>query len=439
MTAFGHTTKARLGLIGLAITIGLSIEALAPAQPRVASITLDATVQHQTIIGWEAVVQAGQTDMPALFAEYQAELFDQAVFDLGLNRLRLEVKSRGRGNPFDLRNVDHEMELVVLPIKQRLEARNETLWLVATVVGNELDSDPVFFAAQVLALYEHLEGQYEIVPDSLEILEPDNFRWRSPQATAAALLAAAKLLESNGYEPYVIAPSSSCGVWHAFQYFGAMTDKVPELLTYVREFAYHRYCAPSDDELRQVAELGQRYGLLTSQLEHIGSGHEDLHADLKLANVAAWEQYTLAYPKCPVDDNGGAYYVISRCKGEAPVVNLGWRTRYLRQYFKYIRRGAIRIEATTTDADFDPVAFINTNGNYVVVIKATNAGQASIAGLPAGSYGVTYTNNQEAGAALQTVRIRAGQTLQTALPGPGVITVFATKVPSPRFVPGRWR
>jgi hypothetical protein len=113
----------------------------------------------------------------------------------------------------------------------------------------------------------------------------------------------------------------------------------------------------------------------------------------------------------------------------------------LPQYFKYIRRGAVRIEATSTKGDFDPVAFINTNSGYVVVVDAATGGQFTIIGLPAGRYGIQYTTDQEYKVDLPTMLLVASQELRSAIPASGVITIFAQD-PAPTFERSRelhWR
>ncbi len=57
-----------------------------------ANITLDPSTTHQTITGWSATAWAAQDSSPA-FDNYSDELFDLAINDLGLNRLRLEVRA----------------------------------------------------------------------------------------------------------------------------------------------------------------------------------------------------------------------------------------------------------------------------------------------------------------------------------------------------------
>jgi hypothetical protein len=61
---------------------------LAPAR----TITLDPGRTYQTISGWEAVAFALESTDPA-FPNFKDTLFDQAVNDLGVNHVRLEVRS----------------------------------------------------------------------------------------------------------------------------------------------------------------------------------------------------------------------------------------------------------------------------------------------------------------------------------------------------------
>src|SRR5204863_8594441 len=57
-----------------------------------ALITLNPKTKFQTISGWEATAEAG-AGASAAFPKYKDLLFNQAVNYLGINRLRLEIKS----------------------------------------------------------------------------------------------------------------------------------------------------------------------------------------------------------------------------------------------------------------------------------------------------------------------------------------------------------
>ena len=62
-------------------------------------ITVDPSTRYQTMTGWEATAEGGQNDV-ASYPAYRARLLDLAVNTLGINRLRVEVKS-GAENPVD--------------------------------------------------------------------------------------------------------------------------------------------------------------------------------------------------------------------------------------------------------------------------------------------------------------------------------------------------
>ena len=82
----------------------------------------------------------------------------------------------------------------------------------------------------------------------------------------------------------------------------------------------------------------------------------------------------------------------------------------------------MRIGATSSDAAMDPLAFLNRDGRYVVVVKAEAAGSLAVSGLPAGRYSMSYTT--EAGSSPETpITLAPGAPLQAAIPDRGVLTI----------------
>ena len=57
-----------------------------------AVITIDTDTTFQTITAWEATAWMGQDSNPNL-ANYSDEVLDLAVNELGLNRLRIEIRA----------------------------------------------------------------------------------------------------------------------------------------------------------------------------------------------------------------------------------------------------------------------------------------------------------------------------------------------------------
>jgi hypothetical protein len=434
------------------------------ASSRLGRVTVDAGTRFQTMTGWEATAQAGQDDSPA-FDVYRDRLFDAAVDDLGIERLRLGIRSGTENsrddwlafrsgqidqdrwrevrystvndnddptnlneNGFFFSQVDAVMEKVVLPMKQRLEARGRRLHLNATYTAFTHQirgglayhhDDPEEYAEFVEATYRHLQRQYGLVPDTWEIhLEPDNTLEWTPALVRAAMIAAGNRLQSMGITPRLVAPSTT-NMSNAVRYAdGIARAGVPRFWS---ELSYHRYVGVSLDALQALRARAEKWNLQTAMLEHIGADYEALHEDLAIGQVSAWQQYTLAFP---ASDNGGHYYSIDDEDLTRPRITLGSRTMFLRQYFRYIRRGAVRVRATSNHSDFSPLAFVNPDGTYVVVVKADRAGSFAIEGLRAGRYEVTSTTSRTADERLGSFSIGSGDLLQTAIADRGVLTVF---------------
>jgi len=298
-------------------------------------------------------------------------LFDLAVNDLGINRLRLEIKSgvenihdywsdyqAGRidykmwrclrystindnDDPLDINwkgfhfaQLDYLVDNLVLPTKRKVEENREKLFINLLYVAftdqiapgltyHHCDS-PEEYAEFVLATYLHLNDKYGWVPNAWEvILEPDNTPcWRGKQI-GEAIVASARRLEENGFAPRFIAPSTT-DMANVVPYFDAMR-RVPGVQRFVIEFSHHRYKNVSDLYLQEIGNRALEYGINTSMLEHIGSGHEDLHKDLKTGRASAWEQYALAYQRFspPTEDDCGKYQPINDSNPEEPKIIIG--------------------------------------------------------------------------------------------------------------------
>ncbi|HXF23207.1 MAG TPA: carboxypeptidase-like regulatory domain-containing protein [Gemmatimonadaceae bacterium] len=427
-------------------------------------ITVNPSVKYQTMTGWEATAEGGQNDI-ASYPAYRAQLLDLAVNTLGINRLRVEVRS-GAENPVDtwaeeqsgalsaadwrcqryatindnadpmvinpagfhFSELDATMNRLVLPMKALVEARGEHLYLNVEYVAFARQcsntpyahlNNPPEYAEFVLATYQHLQSTFNITPDSWEvILEPDNTGglWDGSMI-GRAIVAAGDRLKAAGFTPHFVAPSTM-SMTSAASYIDAMMA-VPGVQQYLKELSYHRYAGVSNDALAAIVTRANQYGLQTSMLEHIGSDYQDLYTDLTAGQNSAWQQYTLGYPG---SDGGGAYFIVG--SGNSPTVTMGSRTTYLMEYFRYVRAGAVRVGTSGGTDAAAPVAFINTNGGFVVVTKTTGAVTFRINGLPAGTYGVSYTTATASGSQLPNVTATAGNGVDVTMPAAGVITVY---------------
>lgn len=433
-----------------------------------AVITLDVATKYQTMTGWEATAQAGQDPIDtggANFAAFKDEVFDRAV-ELGINRLRVEIRSGAENTTdhwsqlqagtittaqwkplrypivnddadafhieptgFHFSQLDSVVNLIVLPMKQRVEALGEKLFINVNYVSflaaaaSLHASDPEEYAEFALATVQHLDTTFGIVPDTWEvILEPDNVTvWTGPTIGAAIARTAARFA-SSGYGSIKFVAPSNTNMTNAVTYFDQLIQ-VTGVAGTLSELSYHRYGGVSTASLQAIGQRAATYGIGTSMLEHIGSGVDDLYADLTTGMNSAWQQFTLAYPGTAVDD-GGKYFGVENPTTLTPTVVMMSRTRLLRQYFKFVRAGAVRFGATSTSGTFQPVAFTNVGGSVVVPVKASAAGSFDVDGLPAGTYGIKYTTATDYDMNLPDQTVFSGQRLSTSIPAAGVVTIY---------------
>lgn len=416
-----------------------------------ATITVDPNTSIQTIIGWEAVGETGQEDF-ADYADYKVSLLDQAVAD-GINRIKINMRANterqttpsvavnDNADPFDINDSGFIWTRVDLfagvadDIRDRLMAQGETCFIILGYVdfgaGNPFihANDDEEFAELMEAAFIHLNTTYGWVPDAVEIvLEPDhgsNSHWTATKLVNC-LLATQSRLAGHSWNPKFLVPSVTNGQNMA-TWWADMKAVGTTWLQYVDEASFHRYGSPSQAHLDANQSAAEADGKRLSMLEFADedADYTLLHADLKNQNIVAYEQFTLAYDNT---DNGNHYYVVNHT---THAVTIGSRTRYLRQYFKWIRRGAVRKGTSTDDANFDGLAFCNTGGNYTVVVKCAASGAVDIAGLPAGTYHIRYTTAAATLTDPGDQVITAGQDISTSIPAVGVLTVFADALKLP--------
>lgn len=424
-----------------------------PDRAESAVVTVDTLVRFQTMTGWEATAQAGQFD--PRFEGLKNSLFDLAVNELGINRLRVEIHA-GAENPIDcapsgkisesdgcprwvpindnddpqvinpagfhFTALDSIVAKVVLPMKERLEARGERLFVNLTYVAflnqspQTVHTQPAEYAEFILAAFLHLRDTFGLVPGAVEIiLEPDNVTaWGSGALIGSAIVATAARLAAAGFNPVFVAPSTA-DLGRATAYLDGIYS-VPGVQSLLGELAYHRYGGASSANLAALAQRAKAAGARTAMLEHIGSDVEDLYTDLTVGQVSAWQQYTLAFP---TPDNGGHY--LQTANG-SPV--LASRTRYLRQYFHYVRLGARRLGAQSSTSELRAVAFENVGGGLVVVMHTGPSGPVEVRGLRPGSYGVSVTTDDLTSVELGNSVVGAAGTLTFTAPSAGVITAY---------------
>jgi hypothetical protein len=436
------------------------------------TITLDPDTHFQTITGWESNTFILFRTAPG-FSSLRDTLLDIAVHDIGMNRIQLNVKSGventtdyyaiwvENGCPdwpdplyydwrynryatvndnedpnvinwdgFNFTEMDWEIENKVLPMKQRMEENGEDLHISLSYVGfaqqiqgggEYIHHDPpAEYGEFILAATLHMQNRWGLTPDSWEaIIEPDNVLQWDGTLIGQAIVEAGIRLAAHGIDAKFSAPSNT-DMGEAVVYFDDLIQ-VEGVLPYLEEISYHRYVNANPQNLQQIANRAVQYGLNTSMLEwwFDNATYEVLYEDLTLGRNSAWQGHAL--------DGLVTFDISDTTNIQIEVRDV---VKYNRQYFKYVRKGAVRIGASSNNGLLAPTAFVNSNGNYVVVVKAVLGSDFTVYGLPAGLYGIKYTTGSAGqpptayDVDLADVDVGVDGALSTGIPSGGLITIY---------------
>jgi O-glycosyl hydrolase len=419
--------------------------------PQTAAIAVDPAQRFQTINGWEAAVLASIQDWTRQTDAEIAQQLDLVVNDLGFTRVRLAIRAGTEGGDpksfspvndnrsagelnaaaFNWSILDAQMDRLVMPLRKLAAARGLPFYINLQYVDHTADTRFEHrgneYAEFMFAVFQHLQEKYRVVPNAIEIVnEPDNFAdWgRDDPRIGDAIAATASRLKAAGWTPDFIAPSTT-SMPNASRYLDTILRNSGARAA-LTEVAYHRY--NMDGDLAALAERAAGLGKRTSMLEAWGHGPPEsaasarmLHEDLKVGRVSAWQQGP------PVAHGCRWGPIVGLENGKAVLCR---NTHAIRQYTKHVLPGAVRIGASSTSATVDPLAFRNADGKLTVVAETTAGANASISGLPAGTYGRYYTI-EAATTDLPDVTITQGQPVTLQTPEPGYFTVFAKAAAPP--------
>lgn len=420
--------------------------------PDTATIQVDPATRYQTMEGWEVHSEV-RSDLPGSGA-FRDELYDRAVNEAGIDRIQLSVRSGVESdqdywsqlqagtitndqwravryatvndnaspdiiNPagFHFSEVDDLVNRIVLPLRQRLVANGESLYVTLEYVaftaqittGSYDHTDPAEYAEFILATFQHLQSTFGLVPDGLEIiLEPDNVSQWTPTYTGQAIVAVANRLAAAGFTPEIIAPSTT-DMGNALVFYNSWPTAVRDR---VHTVSYHRYRGVTSQNLQAISGLGKETAML--EWWSANNDHRVLHEDLKVGMASAWQQGVVGGIAGPM----ALYYVDDQAN-----ISINPKTTFLRQYYRFVRRGAVRVGATSKNNALDPLAFVNVDGRQVVVVKTTGAASFTVGGLAAGTYGAFYAVEGAWGVGQPDQTITAGHTVSASIPGAGVITI----------------
>jgi hypothetical protein len=275
-------------------------------------------------------------------------------------------------------------------------------------------ANPSRVAELTLAVLAQMQTNYGYLPDFITIMnEPEagNAGWSSAQL-ASAIKVLGDALVAGGYSIPIAAPSTTRD-HNAASWFTTVWDHLPGSgypnRAYVDYLAYHRYGNNLLSDTKTIASTAAAAGVQTAMTEWgisttTGATGDTLHLDLKWGEVSYFEQFAIAfggYITQSLSDKSKYFGIDYNDAVPATAVLTNNESKKFQQYFRFIRGGAVRKVTSHTDCgtpdatnefyDYDGLAFRNTNGKYVVVVRTRATGDPWIDGLPAGTYGIEYT------------------------------------------------
>lgn len=196
----------------------------------------------------------------------------------------------------------------------------------------------------------------------------------TPQILADDIKALGPRLAARGLTtriqfPEAVAPKT------AWEYITAVKDD-SDLWPFVGRLSYHNY-GTADPYRAYLRDFGMARGIPTAQTEMDPDNIDNLFDDLILGGVSYWE---VAYSNSNTVNPNTGYTSFTP-------------TRYyfqIRQVTHYVRPGAVRIGANSSDPSVRALAFVKKSAVTTVVYNTgTAAKTVTVSGLPPGDYGLS--------------------------------------------------
>ncbi len=433
-----HTRIARLCFVaGLAIVTGACRSG---AQPD-ATVTLDPSVQYQTIRGWSC-----NPHYLGGSAEQREQLIEDAVNNLGITRLRWQQPNGNRsemrrwewendnGDPDDtdmsrlnVADADRFVRAYVLPFKQRVEANGDPfeLWLSPSFFdGGSTGSVPAFllhspgeYAEYATSFMLYLKSKYGIDTNHYAICnEAGNHNAFKPAVVAEMTKVLGARMAALGL-PTRGQFSDGINARVTWNYIQAAKDDL-DVWKYVDVLSYHWYGKDNQDSMVKIHDFARQHGMDTAQTEFMNLRMDHLYDDLTIGGVSYWSIYGLGGPS-PRQN-----YYLHRNGSSFSRGKQFWN---FRQVMHYVRPGAVRIEAASSDPAIRALAFVHAGRTTVVLINTTPPHQyrtVALAGLPTGDYGVSQSVGTRPYTELGRRTVEADVSFAVDVPSNGVLTVY---------------
>ncbi len=401
-----------------------------------ATVTIDVSTEHQTVLGWGASSWCAPHATQAL----RDEIVREAVNDLGLTRLRLELPSGNRSNSrrwewrnddgdphhidwadFNTADLDGILPKIVLPFKQEVETRGDPFQVYVSPSffnGGSTGEVPAWllrspgeyseFATSVLL---HLKSNHSIDADYYCVCnEAGNNNYFSAQVVGKMIRTLGPWFANSGLSTEIQFPEcvSANASWNYIQTLVGDTLVWP----HVGMVSYHLY-GTNDPYRSYIRDFAISIGLPTAQTEFMNLTMDHLYDDMILGGVSVWEVY------------GQGQWI--RPNYDETSFTRSAQYWNFRQVMHYVRPGDVRLEASSDDPAVRPLAFSRAGETTVVLLNNTPPHQARavvLVGLSRGKYGVCQSVNSAAYRELGPVTIYSTDSLVTNMPANSVMTVY---------------
>lgn len=409
------------------------------------TVTVRPSLRFQTITTWGAFSLHSLGPSNPWTDAQLGQMYDVMANDLGCTGIQFNIRPGTEGdgeswavvndnrssndlNPagFTWTNVDTRMNRIVVPLRQRVLARGVPFYLLLSYVdfggpsSRGHNTSPAEYAEFMVAVWRHFQSTYGFVPNGINIInEPDNLapKWDALEI-GEAIAAVVRRFKGEGLAvPEIFAPSTTV-MANAERWTNTIIG-VSGARDGLTDIGYHRY--NMDGDLAALAARAAKLRKRTSMTEYWGEtvpggySYDNLIEDLTVGHVSSW----FGGPPFPAAAGSCAWSVALTMPSGGGPVTVCPNMKTVRQITHYVRPGATRI---ATSDDLWTVAFVNPDGTHVAVVKGLGA--ISVAGMPAGTYGVSYSTPDLLAQQLEDVTITAGQSLRAILPEPGVMTFY---------------
>ncbi len=412
------------------------------AQPQAdVTATIDRTTGYQTIRGWSA-----NPHYLRITPEQRDQLLDEAVNELGLTRLRWSMPVGNRavsrtwewendnGDPesinwaaFSTEYVDKFVKTYILPFKERVEANGDPfeLWISPSFFdGGSTGTVPAWllhspgeYAEFATSFLLYLKNKFGLVATHYVICnEAGNHNAFSPDVVRRMIKTLGPKLAQLGLPTKIQFPDC-VNARVSWRYIEATKDD-PEMWRYIGPLTYHWYGKENQTWMAKIAQFARARGLPTGQTEYMWLKIDHLYDDLTIGGVSYWSIYGLGGPaprqNFYIHRNGTSF-------------SRGPQFWNFRQVMHYVRPGAVRIGARSSDPALRCLAF-EREGKIVVVLINTSGPKRErsvvVANLPAGRYGVCQTVGTKPYRELGVREVGGEGKLEVTVAAGGVLTIY---------------